>query len=185
MSSALPQSQAITCRLSVERRRQSCSRNFARVFTKFRHMRRLQRLQLVFFMVIVLFLVIQVRQVRLLSHNFDVDLTGSGEQSVSIAWYGPGIVKWLGESAITASHTTTVQRGSGEADLGANGRDLKRQKGGTPERSYIMFDRSSDLGPPTRASELDLHLDDNSCRNTAQGPDIVADDRGGVWLLVS
>jgi hypothetical protein len=149
-------------------------------------MRRLQRMQLALFLVIIVFLLVQLRQVRrpplLSSRKSHVSIP----QSATVAWYGPGIVKWLGESA---SNTVVVQKGGREGDLGTNGRDLKRQKGGSPERSYIMFDRASDLGPPTRITELDLKLDDNYCRNTVQGPDIITDDRGdgpvsGVRVLL-
>lgn len=50
------------------------------------------------------------------------------------------------------------------------------------QKSYIMFDRASDLGVPTRTGSLDDTLDADSCENTLQGPLLITDDRGMILL---
>lgn len=90
--------------------------------------------------------------------------------------YGGHVAKWLG----SASMTMESRRGHGGEEEDVRSGDLKRQaKGGVVERSYIMFDRAGQVGPPVRGVTLDDVTDAILCANTVQGPFLIADDRGG------
>ena len=83
-------------------------------------------------------------------------------QTLVFVSYSPQVMQWL------APTRNSVSVG-GVANASST----------TSSKSYVIFDRTNDTGPPTRVPRLNLTLASH-CQHTVSGRTLVVDDRGTV-----